>query len=126
MQSSNETHIHSVSGLGSEAELHLHDEVRPPTSPSRAVVIGADSTAGALVLSASPEHWGTQIEVHPVSDASAKIHVWVLPREGNGQTLYAAIFPRLPMGDYAILESDGSIREIVTIPPNEVTFATWS
>ncbi len=72
MESNNGFHSH---GGSSEEEPHSHAESLPPSSPSRAVVIDADSTAGALVLSSSADHWGTQIEIHNVMDPLAKTHV---------------------------------------------------
>jgi hypothetical protein len=51
--------------------------------------------------------------------------VWVLPREGRDGIVYAAIFPSLECGDYAILNVDGTIADVVSVPPNQVTHATW-
>jgi hypothetical protein len=48
-----------------------------------------------------------------------------LPREGRDGVVYAAIFPTLESGDYAILNIDGSTADVVSVPPNQVTHATW-
>ena len=62
-----------------------------------------------------------EVEIHPVSDPSQRTHVWVLPREGKDGTVYAAVFPSLAIGEYAVLEPDGSVATTVAVPPNQVT-----
>ena len=44
---------------------------------------------------------------------------------GQSVTVYAAVFPSLPAGDYAVLKPDGSTGMIVSVPANQVTSATW-
>lgn len=80
---------------------------------------------GALVLTAPADCEGLEVEIHPVSDQSQRTHVWVLPRAGQGGTVYAAVFPSLPAGDYAVLAPDGSTRVTVAVPPSQVTSAAW-
>jgi hypothetical protein len=104
---------------------HGHVEAAPPTVPSRAVVINVHDHAGALVLASSEARSGIEVEIHPVSRPDARTHVWVLPREGRDGVVYAAIFPSLECGDYAIVNLDGSIGDVVAVPPNQVTHATW-
>ena len=100
-------------------------EPSPPTDPSRAVFLDIGEHAGALVLKAPSERAGMEVEIHPASDPSQRTHVWVLPREGRDGTVYAAVFPSLAIGDYAVLEPDGSVTTTVAIKPNSVTNATW-
>jgi hypothetical protein len=104
---------------------HVHVEAVAPTMPSRAVVINVDEHHGALVLASNEQRSGIEVKIHPVSRPDAHTHVWVLPREGRDGVVYAAIFPSLEAGDYAILDIDGSIAYVVSIPPNQVTHATW-
>ncbi|MGO9962892.1 MAG: hypothetical protein ACLPUG_05610 [Acidimicrobiales bacterium] len=80
---------------------------------------------GALVLTSSAECEGLEVEIHPVSDASKRTHVWVLERVGPQDRVYAAVFPSLPTGDYVVLAPDGSTALIVAVPPNKVTSARW-
>jgi hypothetical protein len=96
-----------------------------PTDPSQAVMVDVGEHTGALVLRAPAEREGLEVEIHPSSDPSRRTHVWVLPRAGRDGTVYAAVFPSLPAGDYAVLEPDGSIATTVSVPPNQVTNATW-
>jgi hypothetical protein len=122
-----EAHAHGDHAHGDHAHGdHVHVEATPPTVPSRAVVINVHDHAGALVLASNEERSGIEVEIHPVSHPEARTHVWVLPREGRDGVVYAAIFPSLECGDYAILNTDGSIGEVISIPPNRVTHTTWS
>ena len=100
-------------------------EASAPTEPSRAVLLDIGEHTGALVLRATPEREGLEVEIHPVSDPSQRTHVWVLPRQGREGTVYAAVFPSLATGDYAVLEPDGSVAKTVAVPPNQVTSSTW-
>jgi hypothetical protein len=116
---------HNDDDHGHGLHAHVHVEAAPPTEPSRAVVINVHDHAGALVLASSEARSGIEVEIHPVSRPDARTHVWVLPREGRDGVVYAAIFPSLECGDYAIVNLDGSIGDVVAIPPNQVTHATW-
>ena len=110
---------------------HVHDndgtgEAAPPSQPSQAVVLDVGEHTGALILASSTRREGLEVEIHPASDPDRRTHVWVLPRVGReGATVYAAIFPRLDPGEYAVLEPDGSVGCTVTVPANQVTYATW-
>lgn len=113
------THDHDSDGA------HVHVEAVAPTTPSRAVVINVGEHLGALVLESTEERSGIEVEIHPVDRPEGRTHVWVLPREGRDGVVYAAVFPSLESGDYAVLDIDGSTREVVSVPPNTVTHAAW-
>jgi hypothetical protein len=89
------------------------------------VFLDVGEHAGALVLIAPAEREGLEVEIHPVADASKRTHVWVLPRAGRDTTVYAAVFPSLAAGDYAVIAPDGSVGSIVLVPADRVTNATW-
>jgi len=114
---------HSHGGHDHDGPAHV--EAAPPTEPSRAVVINVGEHTGALVLSSNELRSGIEVEIHPVSRPEARTHVWVLPRESRDGVVYAAVFPSLECGDYAILDLDGSIARVVSVPPNQVTHTTW-
>lgn len=121
-------HEHDATDHSSHEPPHAqpgHVEAVPLTVPSRAVVINVGEHTGALVLASNEQRSGVEVEVHPVARPEARTHVWVLPREGRDGVVYAAIFPSLERGDYAILDVDGSIADVVAVPPNQVTHATW-
>ncbi|HUD69337.1 MAG TPA: hypothetical protein VMQ40_03765 [Acidimicrobiales bacterium] len=100
--------------------------MRPPTQPSRAVVLDVGAHAGALILSSTPQREGLEVEIHPEAAPDRRRHVWVLPRQGReGSTVYAAVFPSLAPGRYAVLEPDGTVRCTVAVPANRVTYADW-
>jgi len=111
-------HTHGAGG-------HVHAEAKPPTAPSRAVMIDVGATRGALILNAHSDREGIEVEIHPVSEPSKRTHVWVLPREGRDGLVYAAIFPSLAIGEYAVLHQNGDIAFVVDVPANRVTHATW-
>jgi hypothetical protein len=82
--------------------------------------------AGALILSSSASRDGLEVEIHPAGEPARRTHVWVLPREGrDGATIYAAVFPSLEPGTYAVLEPDGKVGSTVAVPANAVTYADW-
>jgi hypothetical protein len=88
-------------------------------------MIDVGATKGALILDSRAELNGVEVEIHPLSAPSTRTHVWVLPREGRDGVIYAAIFPSLAIGEYAILHRDGSVATVVDVTPNTITHATW-
>jgi hypothetical protein len=124
-------HSHGGSHEHEHAHEHPHQhgaptaEAQAPTEPSRAVLVDVGERTGALVLSAPAERQGVEVEIHPSGDPAARTHVWVLPRDGRDGTVYAAVFPSLPTGEYVVLDRDGSPASTLDVPANQVTFATW-
>ncbi len=113
----------------SSGDGHSHgqpSEAQAPTEPSRAVVIEVDEDHGALVLSSNADRAGIEVQIHPASNPSQRTHVWVLPREGRDEVVYAAIFPRLATDDYSVLAVDGSISLAISVLANRVTYAEWA
>jgi len=110
-------------------EGHVHSTGRThavaPIEPSRAVMINIGADSGALVLHSTVDRAGIEVHVYPTSDPSRRTHVWVLPREGRDGVVYAAIFPSLAIGDWAVLSDDDSVAMVVAVPPNKVTQAEW-
>lgn len=122
-------HVHPEPGGAPHVhrgEVSAAGEATRPTGPSRAVLIDVGTHRGALVLTASAECEGREVEIHPVAEPAKRTHVWVLARVGPETTLYAAVFPSLPAGDYAVLAPDGSTSLVVAVPPNKVTSARWA
>jgi hypothetical protein len=115
--------------MHTHADGSSHDhvtEATAPTQPSQAVVLDVGEFAGALILRSSAQRNGIEVEIHPIETPDQRRHVWVLPREGrDGETVYAAIFPSLVPGTYAVLEQDGSIANTIDIPANGVTYGSW-
>jgi len=123
-----EVHSHSHGAEGPHEHRHGNlagGHTPRPSEPSRAVLVDVGERTGALVLTAPAEREGLEVEIHPTSEPSKRTHVWVLPREGGGTTVYAAVFPSLPTGDYAVIGPDGSVTAVVPVPANEVTSTNW-
>jgi hypothetical protein len=127
VQEQGHCHPHWADRLGShEVERAAVGHTPRPGEPSRAVLVDVGEHTGALILRSPAEREGLEVEIHPVSDPAKRTHVWVLPRVGRSATVYAAVFPSLPAGDYAVVGPDGSITAIVPVPANQVTSATWA
>jgi hypothetical protein len=65
------------------------------------VVLDIGDDVGALVLYTPPELHGQEIDVSPLGSAG-RVHAAVLERSCNGQTVYAATYPELAVGDYQV------------------------
>lgn len=89
------------------------------------MLVDVGEHTGALVLRAPASCEGLEVEIHPALYPERRTHVWVLPRQGRDATVYAAVFPSLPAGDYAVIGPDGSVTAVVPVPANEVTSTTW-
>lgn len=89
------------------------------------VVIDVGAGRGALVLDASPEDCGREVEIHPIGAPFERTHVAVLARSGTREKRYAAVFPSLPAGRYVVLTRDASPTDAVTIRSGEVTTSKW-
>lgn len=111
-------HRFQVAGPGAHAPR--------PTTPSQAVLVDVGERTGALVLHAVAEREGLEVEIHPVAAPTERTHVWVLPRAGRQATVYAAVFPSLAAGDYAVIAPDGSVATVVSVAANTVTDADWA
>ena len=87
------------------------------------VVLDIGEGVGALVIRATAELCGMEIEVSPRGDDGHRQHVEVHERRtGYGET-FAAVFPALPAGTYSIWRGpderfgdiairDGSVEEV--------------
>jgi hypothetical protein len=123
-------HQHPLDTGATHPQDHPHphpvvEEARPPTRPSEAVVVDVGERSGALVLRSTAARKGLEVEIHPVADPTRRTHVWVLPRRGPDSVVYAAVFPSLVPGEYAILEPGGAPRCTIEVPANAVIHADW-
>jgi hypothetical protein len=81
---------------------------------------------GALILYADAEREGLEVEIYPVGDSSLRQHVWVLPRSVASGTVFAAVFPSLPEGRYAVCdEKGGAPGKDVEVRGGTVTEDRW-
>jgi hypothetical protein len=90
-------------------------------SGSGTVVLELGPGAGALVLYATPELDGAEIEV---SLDDRRTHSMVRPRHVAGTTMHAAVYPDLPPGDYTIWAGSAAVAT-ARVAASAVTTATW-
>ena len=123
--------VHAHTGTHEHSHAHPHRHPDPgetvaPIEPTGAICVDVGARRGALLLRSSPERAGLEVEIHPVSDPSARTHVWVLPREtGTGAISFAGVFPSLVPGRYAVLEPGDVSAHAVEVMAGIVTVADW-
>ena len=78
---------------------------------TESVVLDIGGDIGALVLYTGPELHGREIELSPLGADAGRVHSAVLERSINGRTVFAAVYPELPAGDYHVWSE----------PPSRVT-----
>jgi hypothetical protein len=84
------------------------------------VVLDIGAGVGALVLYTLAAMDGWEIEVS--RDGEKRTHSQVHRRDTGD---YAAVFPSLPAGDYAIWRADGEQATTITITGGSVTNCRW-
>ncbi len=99
-------------------------EVRP-RQPSQGIAVDIGEDIGALVLYAEPEHEWLEPEVHPVDNESLRQHVWVMERTVGAGSVYAAVFPSLAEGRYAVCSPEGLATREIEIIGGKVTEEHW-
>ena len=94
--------------------------------PTRDATVVADigDGVGALVLYTAPDQCGAEIDIEPVGRPAQRTHVAVRERQLVTGSVYAAFYPALAAGEYALLLPDG--RRPVTIEGGSVTEVAWS
>jgi hypothetical protein len=88
--------------------MHDHHHSTAPRSEHVMLELGAD--VGALVLYTGQELHGAEVEIAPAGSDGPRAHKQVHERLVADRTFYAAVFDRLPAGEYA-LWLDGAVRE---------------
>ncbi len=98
-------------------------QLGPSQDGSVLVDIGGDR--GALVIIATEDLAGAEIEISAVDSASARTHVAIRERRGQGSVRYAGIFPSLIEGTYTVWGLDGTQVGMVPITGGHVTEFRW-
>ncbi len=80
---------------------------------------------GALVVTASADLCGAEIEVSPVATPQLRQHVYVLPRALPRGTAFAAVFPSLGAGDHLLWSPQGNPVMTVTVASGGVEEVNW-
>jgi hypothetical protein len=85
------------------AHPHAHDHHieahRPHDEP---VVLEIGGELGALIVYTDPSLLHQEIEISPTGEDERRSHKDVLERVVGGRSFYAAVFDRIPDGDYTL------------------------
>jgi hypothetical protein len=76
---------------------------------------------GALVLHTGADLHGVEIEISPYGSDDARSHKQVHERPAGGRRLYAAVFDRLPAGEYTLWLHGAPLRRGVAVAGATVT-----
>jgi hypothetical protein len=105
----------------------MTESVAGPSGPGTVVLeLGAD--VGALVLLTPAEMDGREIEISrddPTARAARRTHSQVRARHMPAGTKYAAVYPGLPAGSYAIWADEQHQAGRVVITGGRVTNWSW-
>ena len=100
-----------------------HEQSLPPSGQGTVVLdIGGD--VGALVVHATGELSGVEIELARRGERQAFVHTEVRERRLPDGTLYAGVFPAVMIGEYTLLGLHGRPDHEVTISSGRVTEVT--
>ena len=85
------------------------------------VMLDLGPGVGALVLHTNADLHGAEIEISPAGRDAERSHKQVHERPVAGRPLYAAVFDRLPAGDYTLWLDDRPLRRDVAVAGAAVT-----
>ena len=85
------------------------------------VMLDLGPGVGALVLHTGADLHGVEIEISPSGSDNARSHKQVHERPAAGRPLYAAVFDRLPAGEYTLWLDDAPLRRSVAVAGAAVT-----
>ncbi|HJU36785.1 MAG TPA: hypothetical protein VJ716_05125 [Gaiellaceae bacterium] len=85
------------------------------------VMLDLGPGVGALVLHTGAELHGSEIEISPAGRDAERAHKQVHERPVAGRPLYAAVFDRLPAGDYTLWLNGRPLRHDVAVAGAAVT-----
>ena len=110
--------LHTVQA---ETGVYSHEGNPLPPSFAGSVVLDVGGLVGALVLYASEQLAGAEVEVVRLGEPGHTTHSAVRQRQlSPGRQAFAAVYPGLPAGEYRV---DGC-RQLVTVSGGRVTEAS--
>jgi hypothetical protein len=90
------------------------------------VVLDLGPGIGALVLSTPPEENGREIEISRAdAPGTRRTHSQVRERRAGGRVGFAAVYPDLPSGSYAIWRDEATVIGTVEVSGGMVTSFDW-
>jgi hypothetical protein len=102
---------------------HHHEHPLPPSGHGTVVLdIGGD--VGALVVHTTSELDGAEIELARRGESQAFVHTEVRERRLPHETVYAGVFPAVPVGGYTLIGLAGRPDQVVRISSGRVTELT--
>jgi hypothetical protein len=116
-------HSHGHSHDHAPEDQHGHEPSREAIhgpSPAASVILELSDRIGALIIEASAELTGVEIEISLVG-ATVRTHSMVRERLTQPVRQYSAVYPALEAGDYVIWQVNGGQAGTVTVPGGEVT-----
>ena len=108
-------------------DRHQHDaghphEHAPDTADNLLLDIGAD--VGALVIQAAADRDQAEVEISPAGSGQPRTHNVVRLRQTPGRSVYAAVFPAVPAGDYDVWRDAVTRAGTVTVRGGHVASFT--
>jgi hypothetical protein len=102
-------------------------ETVPGPSGAGSVVLELGTGTGALVLDTPADLAGQEIEISPATGGpgARRTHSLVRERITGAGTSYAAVYPGLAAGDYALWRDDATPAAVITINAGQVTWHRW-
>jgi hypothetical protein len=100
---------------------------RSPAQRQSSVMLDTGGEIGALVIHASPEWDDAEIDISPGTNPTAtRSHNQVHPRRVRSGTIYSAVYPSLPEGEYTIWRDPNTAEATIRITGGEVTEYRWA
>jgi hypothetical protein len=93
---------------------------------SGTIVLELGPGMGALVLITSPELDGAEIDISLAGSRSFRTHSIVRRRHVAGATQYAAVYPGLPPGSYAVGRTPADPPTTAIVVGGAVTITDWT
>ena len=103
---------------------HHHHPLPPSTEGSVVMEVGGD--IGALVVYAPDALAGLEIELARRGDDHQFVHTEVRERRLPDGTIYAAVFPTVPSGEYTLLPVAALPARDVEVEGGRVSELTWA
>lgn len=90
------------------------------------VVLDIGGEIGALIIRGNADLIDTPIEISPTGQDASRTHQHILERPLSGQTLYAAVFDKMPEGTYTLWIHGKPRARDVAITGGHVLDLDWS
>jgi hypothetical protein len=104
---------------------HEHHHTFTP-SEHATVMLDIGDGVGALVVHTPSSMGGLEIDINRRGEATAFVHTAVRERRLPHGSVYAAVYPELPEGDYTLIDVDGRAHRDVHVESGRVTEIDWS